>query len=283
MLYLPATILISSFIVIVFKYFGKIGINNTQAIIVNYLVTVICGLLSLPDNSNIFAFPSLQWFPYAIIAGFTLMLTFQVFALSSQKAGVAVTAVFSKMSLIIPVGIGMFFYNEQAGILKIIGILITLLALYLTIVRKKEKSASRFMILPLILFFGNGLNDSLLNHCEKFFIQGNTQAFLTIAFASSLVLGIIILTYKMLMQSEKLHGKSLLAGILLGLLNWYSTFYFLKGMRFYESVIYFPVLNIGIVLITAISGFFIFREKLSKANIIGIAAAIVAIVLISMG
>lgn len=283
MLYLPATIILSSLIVIAFKYFAKFGIDNRQAIVVNYFVTVICGLLSLPDTSSISTFSDATWFPYAIIAGFTLMLTFQVFALSSQKAGVAVTAVSAKMSLVIPVGIGIFFYHNQAGIVKIIGIALTLVALYLTIVQKKDKTASRFMILPLILFFGNGLNDSLLNHCEKFFIEGNTQAFLTMAFASALVLGLIILLYRTIFYREKFKGKNLLAGILLGLLNWYSTYYFLKGMNFYESVLYFPVLNIGIVVIAAIAGFFIFREKLSKANIIGILAAIVAIVLIAMG
>ncbi len=283
MLYLPATIILSSLIVIAFKYFGKLGIDNRQAIVVNYLVTVICGYFSLPANCNISSFASEPWFMYAIIAGFTLILTFQVFALSSQKAGVAVTAVSSKMSLIIPVSIGFVFYNEQAGLLKIIGIAITFLALYLTIFQKKEKSANRFMILPMILFFGNGLNDSLLNHCEKFYIHGSTQAFLTLAFSSALVLGLIILLYRTFFLKEKFALKNLFAGIALGLLNWYSTYYFLKGMNYYESVVYFPVLNIGIVVIAALSGFFIFREKLSKANIIGILAAIIAIVFLAIG
>jgi uncharacterized membrane protein len=65
------------------------------------------------------------------------------------------------------------------------------------------------------------------------------------------------------------------------LLNWYSTLYFLKGLDIFQVSFFVPVFNVGVVALSAITGYMVFKEKLSRMNWIGIVLAILAIVLIA--
>jgi drug/metabolite transporter (DMT)-like permease len=281
MLYLPLTIFLSAFIVVTFKIFSRTGVNSKQAIVVNYLVAVLCGYFILGNDLKVSEIISQSWFPFAVLAGVTLILVFQVFALSTQKAGIAVTAVSSKMSLVIPVSIGLFLYGDHFNVLILFGIILSLVAFYLTFRKKGDKSHSKYFYLPLLLFIGNGCNDSLLKHTEKFYIGGQTLMFLTVAFSASFIIGLVIVAFGHFVKKEKLQFKSLTAGIWLGLLNWGATYFFLLGLKYYDSVVYFPIMNVSIVLISAIAGYVFFKEQLSRINILGISLAVLAIVLIA--
>ena len=53
-------------------------------------------------------------------------------------------------------------------------------------------------------------------------------------------------------------------------------------MRCFDNVILFPIYNIGVVSLTALIGWLLFKEKLSWKNYLGLAIAIVAVVLITV-
>jgi drug/metabolite transporter (DMT)-like permease len=141
MIYLVSTILFSTAIVISFRLFTRFRIDNLQAITVNYLVAAIMCLLFFNSPVDFSEIPYRSWFPYAGVIGFTFILVFLVFALSAQKAGIAVTSVSSKMSVVIPVSVGIMAYAEPLNAFKLIGIIASLLAFYLTF-RKNRNSAS---------------------------------------------------------------------------------------------------------------------------------------------
>ena len=87
----------------------------------------------------------------------------------------------------------------------------------------------------------------------------------------------------MLAGKEKLNFRSALAGTGLGILNWYSTYYFLVSLSYFDVSFYVPVFSVSIVLISALIGYFIFKEKLSRINIAGIILAAAAIILMASG
>jgi multidrug transporter EmrE-like cation transporter len=105
--------------------------------------------------------------------------------------------------------------------------------------------------------------------------------FLTSAFSISFFFGIIILGIRILLKKETLHYKNILAGILLGILNWFSTLFFLKGLGQMDVSVFIPVFNAGLVSAAALVGLFIFKEPLSKINVLGILFSIIAITLIA--
>jgi drug/metabolite transporter (DMT)-like permease len=282
MLFLISTIILSTAIFITFKLFERYKVNKFQAIVVNYLVASGLGFLLSPN----FAFneiPGKEWFGYAIICGIVLNITFYIFAISTQKAGVAITAVSSKMSVVIPIIFGILIYKESVGAIKIIGIIAALLSFYLTFRKAKnvQKPDLRYFVLPILLFIGNGINDTLLKHSERNFVKGDTTVFLSTAFLFSFIAGLLIFAGSSIIKNRNIQIKNILAGVTLGLINWFSTYFFLKGMGIYQSTFYFPVINVSIVMLSAMTGYFIFKEKLSMINWAGVIIAAVSIILIT--
>lgn len=284
MIYLILTILQSTAIFVVMKLFNRFRIDNWQAITVNYIVATVFGFAIYRGEISPEVIFKEEWFIYALILGLTFISTFFVFALSSQKVGVALTSVASKMSVIIPVIAGLILLGEKLNVWSSIGVALALIAFYLTLGQGANSSFPRkYLFLPLLLFLGNGVNDTLMKYTEFHFVSdtNNLILFLSVIFLSSLLLGIIISIIKYSRARYHISLKNILAGIILGLLNFGSTFYILKCMGLYDSSVVFPITNAGIVSLSALIGFYFFREKLSKKNWAGIALAILAIVLIA--
>ena len=284
MIFLVLTILQSTAILVVMKLFTRFRIDNWQAITVNYIVATAFGFLVYDGSLQPAAIISKPWFAYALLLGLTFILTFIIFALSAQKVGVALTSVASKMSVVVPVIAGIILLGEKVNLLAGLGVLTALVAFYLTLGRGKTSSfPKQYVVFPLLLFVGNGVNDALMKYTEYHFIAGNNDLilFLAMVFLTALVLGIVNSILRYARKRYMISMRNILAGIILGLLNFGSTFYILKSMGLYDSAVVFPVTNAGIVSLSALTGFFLFREKLSKKNIAGIVLALIAIILIA--
>jgi len=282
MFYLLFSIFTSTAIIVTFRVFEKFKINIPQAITINYLVASCFGFLSEAGNFNFSEIPDQPWFYTSLIVGITLIVAFHLFALSAQYAGVAITAISSRMSVIIPVTLGFLIFGDTATSYKITGILIGLAAFYFIFKKDKPiiKNTGR-SLLPIFLFLAVGANDSMMKVAEHYFIIDDFVVFLATAFGVALLLGIIGLLTNLKKTNKTFAIKNLIAGIILGLLNWYSTLYFLKGLDIFQVSFFVPVFNVGIVALSAITGYLIFKERLSKQNWIGIAMAILAIILIA--
>lgn len=280
--YPVVSILLSTLIIVTFKIFDRYKISIVQAITVNYFVASGFGFLSEAGSFAPAALVEKSWFSLAILTGLSLIVAFNLFAVSAQKAGVAITAISSRMSVVIPVMLGFLFFGDNAGVIKIAGIIAGLLAFYFT--SKKDRSLvveKTWLYLPLMLFFAVGINDSLMKVAEDIFITDDFVPFLATAFGFALLFGIIVFGYQWARQNQPVQLKNLVAGILLGLLNWYSTLFVLKGLSFFQVSVFMPVYNIGVVALAAITGMLLFDEKLTRINKLGIALGLLAILLIA--
>jgi drug/metabolite transporter (DMT)-like permease len=281
--YLLLAIFFSSCIIVTFRLFSKLKIDNLQAITANYLIAALFCFFIWEEEIVFQELYHSPWFPWSIINGILFILVFFIFARSAQKAGVAVTAVASKMSVIIPVAIGFFIYGDHISFLKIAGILIAFPAFYL-IFKKPDKPIEpdkRYIFLPLILFLGTGSNDSIMKHAQKYHIENEFLLFLGVIFTFSLIIGSVFLIRKLLYTRQRLELRNLLAGFLLGFFNFSSTYFFLKGLTVFESSVFFPVFNVSIVSMGALIGLLIFKEKLWWKNWLGIVLAILTILFIA--
>jgi drug/metabolite transporter (DMT)-like permease len=282
MIYLLLAILTSTFIIITFKVFERYRISILQAITVNYFVASLFGFLSEHGDFHFAEIPDQPWFGSALIVGVTLIVGFNLFARSARYAGVAVTAISSRMSVIIPVSLGFLVFGDTAGWTKISGIILALVAFYFTSKRNKTvKVNTKYVYLPMLLFLAVGVNDSMMKVAEHFFIRGDFVVFLATAFGIALLLGIIVLLVKG--RNEIFALRNIVAGLVLGLLNWFSTLYFLKGLDIFQVSFFVPVFNVGVVALASLLGFVLFKEKPTVSKLIGIGLAILAIVLIANG
>ncbi len=282
MFYLLISILLSTAIIITFRIFNNFKISIVQAITVNYLVASVFGFWSEPGSFNPQTLVQESWFYFATLMGLSLIVSFNLFALSAQKAGVAVTAISSRMSVVIPVALGFLIFGDSSGLIKIAGIITGLVAFFLSSIKSKgTKVNTTYFFLPLLLFLAVGANDSLMKVAEHFYITTDFVPFLATSFGFALLFGLIVFAFKAMKQRGGIQFKNVIAGIFLGLLNWYSTLFVLQGLDVFQVSVFIPVYNVGVVALASLVGFAVFRERLSRMNWIGIALAIVAIVLIA--
>ncbi len=276
----------SSCIIITFRLFSILKIDNLQAITINYFFAAILSFYTFNGNIEWISLASRSWLPWAVINGFLFILVFFVFARSAQKAGVAITAVASKMSVIIPVSIGLLIYGDNMNALKAIGILCAFPAFYLIFSGRENKQASspahtRYIWLPVLLFFGTGANDSVMKHAQMYYVGDEYLLFLGTIFAFSLVIGIAAWLF-IFRGPKRLQLKNIIAGTILGIFNYASTMFFLRSLAIFESSVVFPIFNVSVVSMGALIGLLLFREKLLTKNWIGIVMAVITILLIAV-
>ena len=288
MVYLILSIVCVSSLVLLFKAFERSGVNVFQAIVVNYCVAAILGFSLSKHASSLHVSLGASWLPYSILLGCLFISIFNLIGISTQKLGVSATSVANKMSMIIPVAAAIVLYDDTLGILKICGIVLALAAVYLASVGKmnseKGKNRFSFLLLP-VIFAGSGILDALINYSQKkFSLDSETDLFVSSAFATAAVIGILILIGGIALKKIQFRMKSLAGGIALGIPNYFSMYFLmlaLEGSDMQSSVV-FPVNNLGVVALSAGLSVLLFGEKLSRANVAGILLSILSIALIAL-
>ena len=285
MIYLVASIVCFSLMMVIFKYLEKYQVNTFMAITINYIVANILGVYISGNILGLDELVAQPWALNAAIIGTTFIVLFYLIALTAQKMGVTVSTIANKMSVVIPVIFAIILYNDSVTVLKVSGIILALIGVYLS--SKKEEKIEidkKYVYLPLILFVGSGLLDSLVNYTEKTMLDdANTPYFIPTLFLVAGSIGSLVCFYNIFRKKWKVKWNIFLWGIPLGILNYGSIYYILKALKAdnLESSVIFPLNNVGIVLMSTFLSIILFSEKLSKINKLGIGLSIVAIILIS--
>lgn len=284
MLNLLLTILFSSFLYLIFKLFVKYNINNLQAIIFNYVIAFFVGYLINPFDFSIPKLLSTPWLFGSIFLGFMFICVFNILGKTTQINGISVATVSSKMAMIIPILFGIIIFNENLGSSKIIGILIALLAVYFTSKKESGKIETSNYLLPILLFFGAGIIDTSMNYIQHHYIkEDEASTFASFTFIFAFIFGLLFFVIKSIKQETKIHGKNIVAGIVLGIPNYFSMYYLIKALqnKNLESATIFTLINIGVILLTTIFSIMFFNEKIRIQNFIGILLAIAAVFLVT--
>lgn len=290
MIYLLLTILANVAIFMAFRSFSKYDIKTFPAIITNYGVCVITGVMytgysqvtqDLDTSAN--------WFYLSIALGFVFVGTFYLMARTTQLRGVSVASVASKMSLAIPVVFSLLILKLGTNDLDIwnyTGIALAFIAIILVSKKKVNPLTTRqpltlkYIALPLAVFLLGGVIDTSLNYANHHFVTEATEAIFPIfIFGFAFIIGLIAA----LVQGVKFRRKDILGGIYLGVPNYFSIYFQLKALSAFDNngAILYPSLNIGIIIISTLAAVILFKEKLSKINMIGVGLAVVVILLLS--
>lgn len=286
MIYILLSILSSSIIFVVFKLYRKYEVNTLQAIIINYFIACTVGFFGYIDNLHISEIPNRSWFPGTLVLGALFITVFNLAAITTQRSGMAVVSVATKMSVAIPVFCGIFLYHESTGFLKILGIILALVAVYLTSIKSEEGISiqKRNLIFPLLVFLGSGIIDTSIKFLENFYVsEDEVGLFSSTIFAIAGSIGTCILIGQAILGKLKITFKNILGGIALGIPNYFSIYFLVMALRTpgLESSVLFTINHVGIVLASTLLGIVLFREHLIRKNWIGIALAVLAILMVA--
>jgi drug/metabolite transporter (DMT)-like permease len=300
MLFLLLSVLSSTILVMVFKFFPKYGIDTFQAIVANYFICVCCGTLVLgrfPFGAETISAP---WLPYASVLGLLFISGFYAVGMTVLFFGLTVASVLQKMSLVISVPFAIIAFSEPASPMKILGVLLALFAVVLSNWPSKKGEQSKDLdsripqntaayliwFFPLYAFLVSGAIECGLQYVQNSVIDssGNDSAeFSSGIFASAAIIGTSVVLFQAIRGKQKFAFKNLVAGIFLGVPNYFSIYFLLKAFDILgDKSVVLPVNNITIVAISALLGVLIFNEKLSKLNWVGVALSAIAIAAISI-
>lgn len=288
MIYLLLSILCSTLIFIVFRYYSKFQVDNHSAIVVNYLTAGLLGLFINGSGISPTKFIEAPWALNGVILGTLFIIIFNVMALTTQKLGASVSSIATKMALVVPVIFAVVQYGDEINALKIIGVILALLGIYLSTVKpkkiKKAKDKSLYL-LPIILFLGSGFLDTFIKYTQNYHLRAGGEddiIFTSTIFLTAFIIGFIYVLFKK--RKNFFQKKNLIGGFILGVINYGSIYFLIQTLSLenWESSIVFPLNNMGIVLLTTFTSVLLLNENLSKTNKFGVFISILAILSISL-
>ena len=285
MIYFILVIVLNTLLSVLFKIFPKYNIDTFQAIVFNYITCVITGTWYLGAMPYTTTQMHAAWLPYAVIMGIAFISVFNLIGYCTKTIGITATTISNKLSLIIPVIISIIAYNETSTRLRIIGILLAIPAVYFSSKKTEKEEKQNSWKLIALLFLLSGLLDSFVKFVETTFLSNTEdQAYYTIyVFSTAAIIGMGILIQNLIRKKTKFAFKNIVAGCILGIPNYFSIYFFIKLLNSHimNSSAIIPIANIGVVVCAAIAALIIFKERMNKANTIGLLLGIAAILLIA--
>ena len=274
-------------ILIIFKLFERFKVDNLQAILINYIVAASLGIYTSGFEEPFTEIIESDWKWFAAVIGFFFIVVFNFLATGAQKVGIAISTVANKMSVVIPVIFAFVVFKDTISVLKVSGVVLALVGVYMTSTSGQKLSFDKkYLWLIIIIFAGQGIADCIFNYAQKYYVEeAQAKIFISSMFIAACITGIFMLVPRYVKGSSKFEWKNVLWGIGLGVPNFLTVYYFFRSLEsdFMEASQVYPILNMGVIVLSAIAGLIFFKEKLSVSNWIGIGVSLVAIAAITFG
>jgi drug/metabolite transporter (DMT)-like permease len=278
MSFLLLAALCSVLVSVLLKLARRVGVDVGQAVAWNYVATGALTLLVLQPPLAPLRHADAPWLA---LAGLGLLLPgiFLALGASVQHAGIVRSDAAQRLSLLIPLLAAFFLFGQQAGPATLAGCALGLLALACMIWRgARGAGISRaHWGYPLLVFAGFGLIDILFKRVAAAGLPLGSS--LLAVFALALLVAIAI----QVARRPRFTLRSALGGLLLGLCNFGNILFYLRAHRALpdQPALVFAGMNLGVVMLGAVVGVLLFKERLSRINGAGLLLALVAIALLA--
>lgn len=249
----------------------------------NYVFASVTGFVMCRHIDTLPQLVAEPWVGLSLLTGFWFIFTYLLMTASTQSSGVTITSLSSKLSVVLPTLAGILLFHEKLNVMSTIGIVLALVALVLVVgggAKQGEMSKNKWL-LPVLIFFGTGTGDILMKLTEQRNNSDDMSFMIAFIYLIAMLFGIIIVAIDLIRGKARLEGKNAVGGIALGVINFFSTYSVYHAMRYFDNVTLFPIYNIGVVSLTALIGWLMFKEKLTWKNYLGLAVAVIAVILIA--
>jgi len=298
MLYFLLAVVFTVALYLIMRAFPRYGVHSFHAIAFNYYACVVTGLALSPDVSK---YRDIEWAStptlLTLALGTMFVTAFVLIGQTTQKVSVTATSLAANMSLVVPVMFGLFVFknaNKDYTFLNYLGLVLALGALALGGIQKQPKTLDEAasadalpwfaLALPLLTFLAAGTNNTLINYLSmKFYAPDEAAIFTVISCIGAVIVGTLVLLYRVIFWQERVSWRSLVGGLILGVPNFLSFYFLIKALGAFgnSAAFVFPIYNILTMLASAAAAWLFFREKLNRLNRLGLGLAVLAIVLIS--
>ncbi len=279
--FLLLTILSSTSIALILKFSDTKKGEPIVLLAGNYLVASVIALILLFFNeSRLFSFQTLI---FGSVLGLLFVMSFFVYAkaISFARTGLATTS--SRLSVIIPILFSIIIFNEQPKVIHIVGFVFTLITFILFYLSVKENHRDGEGILKYLfliaVFVGIGINDFAVKIFKSWKPEHEEPFFVLFIFSSALIYSLIYILFKKI----KVKRNTVYWGMALGVPNVLSTIFLLAALALLPAISVYPLMNVGIIVLTTFLAFIIWKEKLNRWGMLSLVSGLLAILFLSLG
>ena len=286
MQYLILAVICSASIALVLKFFRSQEGNRYGIIIGNYLTCILISLFMIGDPFRIISSEPSAYICGAI--GGVLFVGGLVFMQSSIRAnGATLTSAFGKLGVMVPLAMSFIFFSEKPAPVQVAGIASALVSLVVINYPSKEENkepgpASYSFVLLMLTFMANGLADSMAKVFERTGNRDDDTVYIMIVFATACIISAVLAYLEYKKTGKKILPKELLAGIAVGIPNYYSSFFLLGAVERLPSFLVYPIFSTGTILMVMAVSTLAFKERPSRNQAIGIGLILLALVLLNL-
>lgn len=298
MVYLIVAVICSSLFAVIFKICQRKGVDTDQVILFNYIVGALFSwipilLVTVGETSGMsfsdFSLPPLP-LAMAVMMGCLYLLGFTVMDRSTARTGVALTTVTARSSLVLPLVLCWAFLGDaRPEWLPVAGLIAAMLLIILPGREKSDRTGAehrRAVAALALVFLVYGISDFSLKVSQKsiynlggddFVIDCRLTALTGYIFVVSSIGAALVCIFKGSFAKHGLSWKAVGLGALLGLANSGCVSCMLRALAAMPAGQFYPLYNIGIVVVGTLAGVLIFRERMKWLQLAGFALAVLAL------
>ncbi|MCG8568924.1 MAG: hypothetical protein MJB14_02180 [Spirochaetes bacterium] len=306
MIYLVLTILCSALMKFVFTFSEQKKYNRYAVTSINYLVAFISSMfitfkqkIDLSFEGSIVkgfleevkqisagsqsSFSAQSTLLYAVILGCLSGITYYLGLISTQKSisrnGVSITSAFSRLSIIFPILLSLIFWRNIPTVTQVIGILFMLTAIGIMTFSfadlKTLKGIDSALVVMFLVIGFSGFNNKLF---QRYALGEYKTIFLFCIFFTAFVIS----TIQTIKKGQMIRLYEVIVGISVGIPNILRSYFFILSLDYLSAAVAFPASSAGGILMVALGGRYIFKERLKTKEKAAIAVIIIGIILINI-
>ncbi len=249
-------------------------------------ILMFCGGVAILVFGDLkFELPATVTCVYAVVYGLLLILAQWFYTGALAKGNTALCSTVYSLGFVLPTLSGTLLWAEPFSIADLFGVIFAMAAVVTSGIKsdkKKQKGKTHYFIPLVIAMLASGGLGIVQKLQQKSAFAEQKSLFLIIAFviASGVSLIFALTTKKDKSTAAEPRGLVVAAcvGLFFGSCNLLNTT--LAGML--DSAIFFPTLNIGVILLSLFSGALFFRERISKKEILILGLGTTAILLLNL-
>ena len=226
----------------------------------------------------------------AVIAGLLIgliNLSYQLFYVSAFSCGpVSLTSLISSVSMVVPIVLSAILYKEALTVNRILGIAVTVAALYFSTARAgRDKIQPKWYLFTALAFLANCGSTMTLKVYLKEFAVGDSSSFVAIHFTASALLSLLlycILRCRGKRCTYPIGRSVLLTGVSIGVILGIFNLIYAYAMLVLDATLLLPLYNGGTTLLVTLGSALLMKERLTGRQYTGVLLGIIAIVLMSI-
>ena len=277
MIYLILSILGCSGMALMLKVAEEKHIDQLPLMAVNYFAAAAIATFQVPYASIVFSDSNFMLtLAMAVLSGAIYLLVLYLCQYNVRINGAILASTFMQLGVVIPIAFSFILWKESPDTSQIIGIILSVIAVVLISYKKGEKRKTALALL-LLLLASAGFSDSLPKMFNMLDLPKMEGSYMALTFSAAFIFCLILVVVK----KKRFRVDSLWAGCLLGIANYFSSWFLLKSVGVLPSFIVYPCYSVLSIAIVAVVSVIVFKEVLSRTQGIGIGILLEAIILLN--